>query len=330
MHLNVALLALALQTVTTQAQAQTAAPPRSGAMDTRTATASRAARPPVIDGRDDDEAWRDVVPITGLRQWQPAEDGESRFPTEARITYDERNMYAFVRAYDPHPDSIVSQMARRDTWTPTDRIGVVFDSYFDRRSGYEFWVNPAGVKVDAAISNDGNEDDAWDAVWYVATAVDSQGWTAEFRIPLSQLRYVPSGENTFGIMVMRDIQRYTERFSWPVLRRSRPGWPSQFGELHGLAGLGSPRRLEVTPYTVAKNSPLTTATGTQRDQDFSAGADVKYGLTSNLTLDATVNPDFGQVEADPAVVNLSAFELFFPERRPFFIEGAGLYSFDVN
>ncbi len=150
-----------------------------------------------------------------------------------------------------------------------------------------------------AISNDGNEDDAWDAVWDVATTVDSLGWTAEYRIPLSQLRYPPGETNVFGFAVWRDLQRYSERESWPVFRTSRQGMPSQFGELTGLTGLASPRRLEVTPYLVTKNAPRATAAGPyERNQDMAGGADVKYGLTSNLTLDATVNPDFGQVEAD--------------------------------
>ena len=330
MPLLLAMLALAIQTVT-PVSGGAAAAARPGAFDTHTATASRAARAPVIDGRDDDEVWRDALPITAFRQWQPTEDGESRFATEAKVVYDDHNLYVFVRAHDPHPDSILHLLARRDTWTPSDRIGVAIDSYHDRRSGYEFWVNPAGVKVDAAISNDGDEDQAWDAVWDVAAAVDSAGWTAEFRIPLSQLRYAPREENVFGIMIMRDIQRFTERYSWPVLRRSRSGWPSQMGELHGLVGLASPRRLEVAPYGVSKNVQVATSTGgVARDQQSTAGADIKYGITSNLTLDATVNPDFGQVEADPSVLNLSAFETFFPERRPFFIEGGGTFRFSVN
>ena len=330
MPFNIALLALAIQTVTPVSGGAMSAP-RSGALDTRTATASRATRPPVLDGRDDDEVWREALPITAFRQWQPTEDADPRFATEAKVVYDEHNIYVFVRAYDPHPDSILHILARRDTWTPSDRIGVAIDSYHDRRSGYEFWVNPAGVKVDAVISNDGDEDDAWDAVWDVASAVDSTGWTAEFRIPLSQLRYAPRDENVMGIMIMRDIQRYTERLSWPVLRRSRSGWPSQMGELHGLLGLPSPRRLEVAPYAVTKNVQVATSTGgVARDQQITGGADVKYGITSNLTVDATLNPDFGQVEADPGVLNLSAFETFFPERRPFFIEGGGTFRFNVN
>src|SRR5437879_9025859 len=198
------------------------------------------------------------------------------------------------------------------------------------RTGYECGVTPAGVKLDIAISNDGNEDMAWDGVWEVATRVDSLGWSAEFRIPLSQIRYPRAASHTFGIMLLRDIYRHTERLSWPVFRQSRSGFVSQFGEVTGLDGLASPRRLELAPYSVTKNVSVPTATGFRRSQDFTVGANVKYGITSNLTLDGTVNPDFGQVEADPSVLNLSAFETFFQERRPFFVEGAGIFRLDVD
>src|SRR5437016_5299737 len=204
------------------------------------------------------------------------------------------------------------------------------DSYHDRRSGFEFAVNPAGVKRDYAMYNDSQEDDAWDAVWDVGTQVDSLGWTAEFRIPLSQLRYVPQATNTFGFAVWRDIQRYSERVSWPVYRGSQAGISSQLGELTGLDGLPSPRRPEIAPYLVTKNVSVAAGGGFDRSQKVTGGADLKYGITSNLTLDATVNPDFGQVEAVPAVLNLTAFESFFQERRPFFVQGAGIFRFDVN
>lgn len=322
-------LALVAQTQTIASSNTTSVRPRDP-VPPPPAMAVRATTPPVVDGRDNDEIWATIQPITDLRQWQPTEDAPPRYRTEARVAYDERHIYVFVRAFDPHPDSILRLLARRDSWTASDKIWVMIDSYHDRRSGFEFGVNPAGVKIDMAITNDGNEDDAWDAVWDVSTTVDSLGWTAEYRIPLSQLRY-PTGATTMGFAVWRDLQRHQERESWPVFRRSRPGMPSQFGELHGFQDLGSPRRLEVTPYVVAKNdSRLNPAGDYGREQDFTIGGDVKYGLSSSLTLNATVNPDFGQVDQDPAQLNLSAFETFLWERRPFFVEGAGLFSFDVN
>jgi len=295
-----------------------------------TATAVRAIHPPAIDGRDDDAVWRAAPAITQFREFQPAQNGDPRFATEAKVAYDDRNLYVFIRAFDPHPDSILKLLARRDVRAATDQLKVMIDSYHDRRSGFEFAVNPAGVKRDYAIYNDTQEDDAWDAVWEVATTVDSLGWTAEFRIPLSQLRYVPRGTNTFGFGIWRDIQRYNERVSWPLYRNSQTGISSQLGELTGLVGLSSPRRPEVAPYVVTKNVSVPTGGGFDRSQKVTAGADLRYGLTPNLTLDATVNPDFGQVEADPAVLNLTAFETFFQERRPFFVQGAGIFRFDVN
>jgi hypothetical protein len=294
------------------------------------ALAYRAPRPPVIDGRADDPVWQTARAVTDFLEFDPNEGKAPRFATEARVAYDDRNLYVFVRAYDPEPEQIKRLLARRDAYTPTDDIWIMVDSYHDRRSGYEFGVNPAGVKRDNSISNDGNEDDAWDGVWDVATTVDSLGWTAEFRIPLSQLRYASAPEHTFGFMVVRDINRYKERLSWPLIHRDQNGLVSQFGELTGIQGISSPRRLEATPYIVTKNVSVPNGSGYDRNQRLTAGADFKYGVTSNLTLDATVNPDFGQVEADPAVLNLSAFETFFQERRPFFIEGNGLMSFPVN
>ena len=294
------------------------------------ASASRAVRPPTIDGRDDDEVWRSAQPITAFQEFDPVEGKPARFATDARVAYDADNLYVFIRAYDPEPQKILRLLARRDVRPPTDQLKIIVDSYHDRRSGYEFAVNPAGVKRDYAIYNDTNEDDAWDGVWDVATTVDSLGWTAEFRVPLSQLRYANAPSHTFGFAVWRDIERFKERVSWPLYRRNQSGFASQLGDLTGIVGISSPRRLEVSPYIVTKNVSVPTATGFERDQRLTAGADFKYGVSSNLTLDGTVNPDFGQVEADPAVLNLGAFETFFREKRPFFIEGAGLLRFPVN
>ena len=293
-------------------------------------TATRADRPPVIDGRDDDAVWKQAAPITSFQEWRPSEGGPPKLPTEAKVAYDAANLYVFVRAFDPHPDSIITVLARRDYFTPSDMIWLFLDSYHDRRTGFEFGVNPSGVKLDAQIFNDGNEDFAWDAVWDVATRVDSLGWTAEFRLPLSQLPYGRQRSHTFGFTVDRDIYRFSQRVSWPLFRQSQAGFVSQFGEIDGLDGLEEPRRLEAAPYVVTKNVSQFTATGIGRQQDFTIGGDLKYRVAPNLKLDATVNPDFGQVEADPGVLNLSAFETFFREQRPFFVQGAGTFQFNVN
>ncbi|NOT09793.1 MAG: carbohydrate binding family 9 domain-containing protein [Gemmatimonadales bacterium] len=307
------------------------AAPRPNAPAPMTMSAVHAARPPVIDGRDDDEVWQAAVPISDFLEFEPNEGKAPRFKTEARVAYDSKNFYVFVRMFDDEPAKILKLLARRDVRTPSDQIKIILDSYHDRRSGYEFGVNPAGVKRDFAISNDGDEDDAWDGVWEAKTTVDSLGWTAEFKIPLSQLRYANAESHTFGFGIWRDIDRYKERASWPLYRRNAPGLSSQLGEVTNIRGLTSPRRLELSPYVVTKNITLKRGENDfTHPQRLTGGMDLKYGLSSNLTIDATVNPDFGQVEADPAVLNLGAFETFFQERRPFFIEGSGLLSFPVN
>ena len=208
------------------------------------AQAVRANAAVIVDGIDRDEVWSAAPAIKEFRVYNPTIDGVPSMRTEARFAYDARNLYVFVRAYDPRPDSIVALLSRRDVKTTSDQIKVMVDSYHDRRSGYEFAVNPAGVKRDYATFDDSREDISWDGVWDVGTRIDSLGWTAEFRIPLSQLRYAPASEHTFGVMVTREIPRTNEFISWPLFDRRRPGIASQFAELSGLAGLGSAGRLE--------------------------------------------------------------------------------------
>jgi hypothetical protein len=294
------------------------------------AYAVRATVPPVIDGKDDDEVWKETPVIDQFRQWQPTEGKAPRFRTEARIAYDAANLYVFVRAFDPHPDSIIKILERRDTFTPSDMIWLFIDSYHDKRTGFEFGVNAAGVKIDQAIYDDGNEDSAWDAVWDVATRIDSLGWTAEFRIPLSQMRYSTDRSHVFGMTIDRSIYRFSERMSWPLFRQSKPGLVSQFGTLEGLDDIDAPRRLEAMPYVVTKSASEISHNAFTNKSNVTLGGDLKYRVASNLTLDATINPDFGQVESDPAVLNLTAYESFFDERRPFFVTGRGLFRFDVN
>jgi hypothetical protein len=186
------------------------------------------------------------------------------------------------------------------------------------------------VKSDFAIYNDMDEDIAWDAIWDAATTIDSLGWTVEYRIPLSQLRYSRKADGTFGLLIWRTVERYPEVVTWPLYRPSQSGFTSQFGQLIGLDSLGAPHQAELVPYAVTKNVTGPPSRNYARDQQFTAGADLKYRVASNLLLNATINPDFGQVEADPSVLNLGAFETFFRERRPFFVEGKGIFSFNVN
>jgi hypothetical protein len=302
--------------------------------DDRLASAMRITTPVDIDGRATEAVWSRAAVVSAFRVSQPQEDGDPAFNTEARVLYDDHNVYVMVRAFDPSPDSIVGLLSRRDQYTPSDRVSVMIDSYHDRRTAYGFSVNPAGVQRDWYVYNDGEEDLTWDAVWDVRTSVDARGWTAEFRIPLNQLRFPEQNEHTFGMMFVRDVQRSGERDTWPVLRRSKVGIVSQFGDLEGFERLPTARRLEVRPYVVERNVTRLRGDGSVRDasrvQEHAVGMDVKYGLGANFTLDATVNPDFGQVEADPAVLNLSAFEQFFQERRPFFVEGVGIFRYDID
>ena len=296
------------------------------------ATATRVARPPVLDGRTDDPIWADARVIDQFLEYEPNEGAVPRFKTEVRITYDDKYLYFLARMHDPAPDSIVSLLSRRDVRTQSEQLKIVIDSYHDRRTAYQFAVNPAGVKRDYYVYNDAEEDDSWDAIWDVATAIDSLGWVAEMRIPFSQLRFANKPDHTFGLLMVRDIARTNQRISWPLYYRNRQGYISQGGELNGIQAIPRPRRLEVTPYAVSKAETKVKddRSGYEMRPAASAGADIKYGISSNLTLDATINPDFGQVEADPAVLNLSAFETFFQERRPFFLEGTGIFQFNVQ
>jgi hypothetical protein len=294
----------------------------------RRGVASRATSTPILDGKDTDAAWRDATVIDQFLEYEPNQGATPRFRTEVRVLYDDRYLYVLGRMFDPAPDSIISLLSRRDVRTESEQLKLVIDSYHDRRTAFQFITNPAGVKRDFYVYNDNVEDATWDAVWDVATAVDSLGWVAEFRIPFSQVRFSPGDEKTFGLLIVRDVARTRQRISWPLYRRDVQGYVSQGGDLAGIGRLPQPRRLEVTPYVVGKSSTRPAPNG-KFTTPFSqtVGADVKLGVGSNLTVDATINPDFGQVEADPSVLNLSAFEQFFEERRPFFLEGAGIFQF---
>ena len=325
----VASLILGLAIVVRVAPAQQTA----GGMTTVRATppgsitrAMRVTQAPVLDGRDDDAAWREAFVIDDFRQAEPEEAGEPAFPTSARVVYDHRFLYVFVRAHDPHPDSIVGRLSRRDIGTNSDQLGLVIDAYHDRRTGVKLAVNPAGVRYDAVVFLDNQEDAAWDGVWEAATSIDSTGWSAEFRIPFSQLRFNDQPEHVFGFAVYRDIGRRNQTDAWPpTYRASRQALMSQIGTLEGLSGITRSSRLELLPFVTTSNLTEERPDGWAHPQRAAMGLDMKYGIKENLTLDATINPDFGQVEADPAVLNLTAFEVRFEERRPFFQEGVGMF-----
>ena len=318
-------------------RAQTPAQPSSAAGTRAPATlrATRLQGEVRLDGRLDEAAWQAAVPTTEFSQSYPDAGAAPTLRTEARVLYDDENLYVSVRSHDPSPDSIAAPLARRDAGgIYSDWVNVSFDSRLDRRSAFLFSVNPRGVQRDFYLSDDGSYEDAsWNAVWDVATAVDSAGWVAEFRIPMSQLRFggQAADERTWGMQITRDIARRGERVSWSPWTRNDAGFVSRFGTLTGLTGVRAPRALEIMPYASAR---LTRAPGDAADPFFQenepgldVGADLRLGLPLGLTLSATINPDFGQVEADPAEVNLTAFETFLSERRPFFTEGADVFRF---
>ena len=281
-----------------------------------------------------DGAWARAEPITAFVQRDPAEGAPATEATEVRVMYDATHLYVSVRAFDRDPSRIVALRTRRDEPSPSDWIRVFVDSYYDRRTAYEFAVNPAGVKQDRYWFADTASDASWDAVWDVSVATDADGWRAEFRIPLSQLRFDTTGRDRFGFAVEREIGRLNEISSWPLITKTRPGFVSQFGELGGLEPGAANKRMEVMPYVVGTTRTEPVAAGdpfvTSPDSGGAIGLDARYAVTPGLTLTTTINPDFGQVEADPAVVNLTAFETFYEERRPFFVEGSGAFKFDLD
>jgi len=290
--------------------------------------------PIVLDGELNDAAWSHATPITGFVQRDPLEGAQPTYRTEARVVFDSSAIYVSVRAFDPEPDRIVGYLTRRDAGSSSDWIQIYIDSYHDRRTAYQFGVNPVGVKQDSYWFNDGNNDDSWDAVWDVVARRDPDGWCAEFRIPFSQLRFSGADEGLLGFAVFRNVARLNETSSWPLISKGASGWVSSFGDLRGVTVGKATKRLELVPYLVGevKSSPEQAGNPLFKSPDpgVSVGLDVKYAVTPALTLTGTVNPDFGQVEADPAVVNLSAFETFFNEKRPFFIEGSGTFQFDCR
>ncbi len=284
-----------------------------------------------IDGVLDEAAWARAEVASGFVQRRPAPGDPASEQTEARVLYDGGALYVGMRMHDSQPDAIGAPLGRRDAGLTGDWAYVAFDSYHDRRTGFLFALNPAGVQRDILLFDDVNEDDSWDAVWSGAATRDAEGWTAEFRIPLSQLRYAGGLDvQDWGLQFGRDLVRTGEQVFWSPVNPEVDGMVSQFGTLAGLRSLRPPRQLEVMPYVA---SVLTRAPGDDLDPYYASndvaprvGVDLKYGLTSDLTLTATVNPDFGQVEADPAQVNLGGFELSFQERRPFFVEGTDVFN----
>ncbi|MEJ7760671.1 MAG: DUF5916 domain-containing protein [Gemmatimonadaceae bacterium] len=309
-----------------------AAQGRSGGAHSTPAPVANAARlnaAVTMDGRLDEEVWRTAQPITEFRQSQPDEGKPGTQRTEVRFAYDDEAVYVAARMFDSlGARGVKTRLLRRDALSETDSdlLNIVFDSYHDHSSRFNFSVNPSGSK------RDGTGDPSWDPVWETATRIDSLGWTAEMRIPYNQLNFSRATDQTWGVQVIRFTHRLNERTHFAWHPNNEPGGPQRYGHLEGIKITERPRGMELLPYTVGRaryvrptdaSNPFTQASET----DYRVGGDLKYRLTSNLTLNATFNPDFGQVEVDPAVVNLSAFETFFQEKRPFFIENSNAFGF---
>lgn len=288
----------------------------------------------ILDGLLDEEVWGQAPLISGFIQQQPEEGAPASEKTEIRLLYSRNDLYVGVQAFDSEPEKIRALLSRRDSMPPSDWIRIYIDSYYDHRSAFEFAVNPAGVKRDVFWSNDRRPDDDWDAVWDVAVTRDHLGWSAEFRIPFSQIRFPRRSQQVWGFQAARVIARRNETSHWSRIPRGVPQFCSLFGILTGIYDIPAPQRLQVVPYALGLGAfePKEAGNPFQTGRSFlsNAGLDVKYGLTSNLTLDATFNPDFGQVEADPADVNLTAYETYFSEKRPFFMEGGHMLNSQIG
>lgn len=298
----------------------------------QTLRAARTTTPLVIDGRLSEEAWSHADVADQFTQRDPEEGKPATERTEIRVLYDADALYVGARMLDSDPGRIIKRLSSRDVLdTEADRLMIFLDPRHDRRTGVEFWISAAGVQRDAVISNDTREDTSWDAVWTSAVSFDNQGWSAELRIPYSQLRFNEGQAQTWGLNVARFIQRKNETSWLELVPKNENGLASRMMQLTGIDGIRPARRLEVAPYVAARQEFVQPGKPGDPFNDGSrmfgsVGLDVKAGVTGGLTLDATINPDFGQAEVDPAVVNLSAFETFFEEKRRFFIEGADIFN----
>jgi len=289
---------------------------------------------PIIDGVLNDPCWETGEWSGDFIQWIPKEGAKPSQPTQMKILYDDKNLYVALRAFDNEPSKISRKAGRRDEFAG-DIMGVNFDSYHDHRTGFEFSVTAAGQKIDLILTNPSVGDMNWNAVWYVKTGLEDSAWVAEYEIPLSQLRYSGDKEQVWGMHAWRWIDRLSEESDWEPQTLTSPGMLYLFGELHGIKDLPKSRRIEIMPYALGKlktfeKVPLNPFADKGRIGMGNVGLDAKIGLSSNFTADLTINPDFGQVESDPSVMNLTAFETFYEEKRPFFLEGENIFKFELG
>ncbi|MBL7885537.1 MAG: carbohydrate binding family 9 domain-containing protein [Flavobacterium sp.] len=286
---------------------------------------------PIIDGILNDKSW-DVVEWAGdFIEHEPDQNTEPSEQTKFKIIYDKNFIYFAFRCYDKDPKKIVKRLSRRDGFEG-DWIEVNIDSYNDKRTGFSFTSSVSGVKGDEFISNNGNNwDGSWNPIWYLKTNIDEEGWTAEVKVPLSQLKFGNNPEQVWGLQVQRRFFRAEERSTWQRIPQDAPGWVSEFGELKGLVNIEPQKQIEIQPffasqlntYPKEEGNPFRDGSNTK----INGGLDAKIGITNDLTLDLTINPDFGQVDADPAAIALDGFQIFFEERRPFFVENKNIFDY---
>jgi hypothetical protein len=294
----------------------------------KTAEAVRAKSQIHIDGILNEKAWESAPAITGFRQTQPDEGEPVSESTLVKVLYDDEAVYVGYWCYDREPDKIIKQLTRRDRWTASDQVSVRFDSFHDHQTAYYFNVNAAGVMRDILIYNNNWTDESWDAVWEANARVTGWGWAAEIKIPYSALRFAEADEYVWGVDFRRAITRKNEIARWQFVPRRETDAVSRYGHIAGIRGITPPGRIETLPYLVSYGVTEPKGKGNLDGREYfsNIGVDFKYGLTSSITLDATVNPDFGQVESDRSIVNLSTYEYYYEEKRPFFLEGFEIFD----
>lgn len=290
---------------------------------------------PTVDGKLIDAAWDQVPWSTGFYQREPDDAAPASQQTKFKILYDNRFIYVAWRCYDDNPGEIEARMSRRDGF-PGDWVEINFDSFNDKRTGFSFTSSASGVRGDEFISKDGNEwDSNWNPTWMTRSRIDSLGYTVECRIPFSQLRFGRAEEQIWGLQSTRRLFRYEEFDNWSPLKQAQQGWVSRFGTLRGIKGVQPRKPLEIQPYVLGQ---LNTGGAFDEDDPFSrrtnsrisAGLDGRIGITNDIAVDFTINPDFGQVEADPGAINLDGFQIFFSERRPFFVENRNIFNYNLT
>ncbi len=281
-----------------------------------------------IDGILDEEFWEKAPRSGDFIQYEPDEGEPATESTFVRVAFDDDALYVGMEMYDSEPDKIISRLTRRDRWVESDLINVIIDSHHDHQTAYAFTAYVSGTQKDEYYYNDNWSDFNWDAVWESATQRTNFGWTAELKIPFHCLRFACEENPVWGIYFSRRISRKNELDRWIYIPESASGFVSHFGHLKGLKNLTPPKRLEILPYVVSYEQTEQKSLGNPDGRDFfgNLGFDIKYGITSNITLDATINPDFGQVEADQTILNLSTFETWYQEKRPFFLEGFKIFE----